>query len=1067
MPERRNVLAGAGQRNQTEFNSMCSPLFNFAAPLGRVRLIVPLIAGLAGITLGAAPQPAEPWIDQLKNYAAQQNLEHDRPYSDQKPPALRWTAVLKTLPEPGRWPALHAQLSAAATGGPEGVERQRLQAGSWLLGYLLGRKDEVLAGLPPMPADQAESTPAAYVAENLRQILSASTAEETSLEQQMRSFEEQLAMLEPVDMAAVKQAIGGEENLARLHRVVEAGKVMRGRAMEVYEEFEKTKDEAVARRKMEELEKEFVAAHGADQTALEAYQQDPVIGRYVQSLYQQDMADDYVPSLELPDLVKAVGAERAEALLLRALHLPVRLGASVCGETTAQLARKLALAEVARLKVACWGLTQHVEAAGLFEALQARFGEPKEKDYDYQRARGYYLAALILRDRVPEAVQLAGRLDRGGSLELPYEVLDALERGGHAGSLWQFLREWLGRHPAATEWDRFNRLSAQLDRQDELKEFIRSLAEQGAFAGMDRLRVQRMQADVELATDDLAAADKRLRSLVVAPAKSAEELDVQMDICDRLIQLADLQGDQNALAATLAAAEPLLQKCRALQAEKALDLAATLTTALNTAGRLTEGERISREALQSADNLKKAAGGEQTGHVSSYTAQNLVREQLRALTGLERWADAARLVEESPWWGAGDAGQLLAVTIDSDRKPLGVHFAQVALKQGQTGLARKLLEAELVAAPGADSGYESYLALVGQEARPLLAKLAAIDRYQERPLIWQAKLHLEAKELDQAVAALEAAIAIDPSDGEQGRGDRMRVYALMAQAQAARGDAAKAVFFEGVVKAIRLSETADRWFNAGAYARAIRLYRESLGFFQDAYCIQSRLAVRLAGEGRMDEAADYYRKAFELMPDSFGRVESHCFGCEHVFAGEKSQGVAEEVFTKMLAARPDKPQLHYLMGYLREEQKRPSEAAELYRKAVQLDPLYLNAWSKLAGLEQELKFTPQQRDDLMLKLLELDPSRRHASPDLARVSDLARLWHGLAAAERALQGLPATDNLWALKASAAALSANGESRVFTYQQLWKPNFGTVLGENAFIQTLQQYLAALNARPEEE
>ncbi|HEY8994110.1 MAG TPA: tetratricopeptide repeat protein [Lacunisphaera sp.] len=1025
-----------------------------------------LIAGLAGATLRAAPEPVEPWIGQFKSYAAQPGLEHDRSYAAHMPPPLRWTALLKALPEPGRWSDLRAQLSAAVASEPEGVERQRLQAGSWLLGYLLGQKDEVLAALPPAPADPAEATAASYAVENLRQVLSGGAGEAASLEQQMKYFEDQLVMLEPVDMAAVKQAIGGEENLARLHRLLEAGKIMQGRMAQVYEEYEKTKDEAAARQKMDELQKEYEAAHGADQAALEPYQQNAVIARYVRSQYAQEVGDEYIPSLELPDLVKAVGAERAEALLRRAFPLPVKLGTAICGDATAQLARKLALAEVARLKVASWGLTQHAEGTALFEALRARFGEPKQPDYEYQRARGYYLAALILQDRVPEAVQLAGQQD-GNSLELPYEMLDALERGGHAESLWQFLREWLSRHPATTEWDRFNRLSAQLDRRIELQTLIRSLAEQGAFAGMDRLRVQRMQADVELATDDLAAADKRLRSLVASPAETPDELDAQMDICERLIQLTDLQGDQDALTTAQAAAEQVLQKCRTLHRDKALDLAAMLVTALNGAGRLAEAERIAGEALRNADEAQATAEGEHATRVSSYTAQRLVREQLRALTGLERWGDTVRLIEESPWWGARDAAELLATTIDSDRKPLGVYFAQVALKQGRADLARRLLEAQLVAAPGADSGYENYLALVGPEARPLLAKLAVTDRYQERPLIWQAKLQLDTKELDQAVASLEAAIAIDPSDGEEGRGDRMRVYALMARAQAARGDAAKAAFFEGVVKAIRLSETADRWFNAGAYTRAIRLYRESLGFFQDAYCIQSRLAVRLAGEGKMDEAVEHYRKAFELMPDSFGRVESHCFGCEHVFAGERSQGVAEAVFTKMLAARPKQPQLHYLLGYLREEQKRPAEAAELYRQAVQLDPLYLNAWSKLAGLERELKFTPRQRDDLMFKLLELDPARRHASPDLAQVSDPSRLWHALAAADRALQDLPAADKIWELKASAAALNRNGEGLAFSSEQLWKPDFGRVLGESRFVQALQQYLAALNAKPGRE
>ena len=83
------------------------------------------------------------------------------------------------------------------------------------------------------------------------------------------------------------------------------------------------------------------------------------------------------------------------------------------------------------------------------------------------------------------------------------------------------------------------------------------------------------------------------------------------------------------------------------------------------------------------------------------------------------------------------------------------------------------------------------------------------------------------------------------------------------------------------------------------------------------------------------------------MPESFGRVESHCFGCEGVFHGELAQNIAEKVFGELAAKTPDKPQVHYLLGYLREEQGRYQEALPELQKAVKLDPDYLNAWKHL------------------------------------------------------------------------------------------------------------------------
>ncbi len=61
----------------------------------------------------------------------------------------------------------------------------------------------------------------------------------------------------------------------------------------------------------------------------------------------------------------------------------------------------------------------------------------------------------------------------------------------------------------------------------------------------------------------------------------------------------------------------------------------------------------------------------------------------------------------------------------------------------------------------------------------------------------------------------------------------------------------------------------------------------------DAYCIQSRLAVRLSEPGQHELAAKHYEKALALMPDSFGRVESHGFGCEGAFGVTEAQSAAE------------------------------------------------------------------------------------------------------------------------------------------------------------------------------
>ena len=136
------------------------------------------------------------------------------------------------------------------------------------------------------------------------------------------------------------------------------------------------------------------------------------------------------------------------------------------------------------------------------------------------------------------------------------------------------------------------------------------------------------------------------------------------------------------------------------------------------------------------------------------------------------------------------------------------------------------------------------------------------------------------------------------------------------------------------MKSIRMSEMADRWSKVGVHRTAIEVYQEAAGVFSDAYCIQSRLAVQLTNQGRFPEAAPHFRKAYELMPSSFGRNESHCLGCENVFSDPRAREIADEVFEQVVRASPDNPQVHYLAGYLRMKQNRLKDAAGRFRSAI-------------------------------------------------------------------------------------------------------------------------------------
>ncbi len=433
-----------------------------------------------------------------------------------------------------------------------------------------------------------------------------------------------------------------------------------------------------------------------------------------------------------------------------------------------------------------------------------------------------------------------------------------------------------------------------------------------------------------------------------------------------------------------------------------------------------------------------------------------------------RQPDVLALLEQSPDWGAKDLSELSESSsqFHMGAPPLPVSYlaADALLAGGQKDQARKIIYELLNQSPGLDRGYELLLALDDTNAIPKLDELFGQDQFEERPLIWKGHLLQEEGRLEEAEKVIRQAVAIDPSDGEEGRGDRMRVYAELAEIRDARGDKKEADFYREVVKAIRLSEDADEFYAAGLLKRAIAMYETALNHFADAYCIQSRLAIQMADLGMDDQAAEHYRRAYELMPDSFGRVESHCFGCERAFDGEHAQGIAEKVFTQLAAERPDKPQIRYLLGYLREEEERFSEARTNYLTAVRLDPQYLNAWVKLQGVSENLLLSPKDRDEMTFNILRLDPLRRHTSDNFQRVSDLPGLWYAVAAANR--QCPVAATNLFELTASKiavekkeAASSADEESqRIQAQMEQAEQNNkspASAVAQNSFVQLASQ------------
>ncbi|MEI8281579.1 MAG: tetratricopeptide repeat protein, partial [Armatimonadota bacterium] len=371
---------------------------------------------------------------------------------------------------------------------------------------------------------------------------------------------------------------------------------------------------------------------------------------------------------------------------------------------------------------------------------------------------------------------------------------------------------------------------------------------------------------------------------------------------------------------------------------------------------------------------------------------------------LGRYQDVIDLLDFSQDWGVTDLKDLAprnygSVHVTTEETNILLEAARAFLKTGKRDLGLKVLVEALAKDTKDDDAYDLYVQTVTPaEAIAKFDDMFAHDQFEERPLIWKAIVLQRSGKIDEAEAVVRHAIAVDPSDGDMGKNKRMLGYKVLSEILATKGNDKDSKFFMSVVDAIRLSENADDFMTAGLARQAITMYGDSLKIFADAYCIQSRIAVNLANEGKTAEAIEHFKHAFELMPSSFGRVETHCFGCEGVFTTGPAEGIAETVLQDAAKKNPNKPQSQYLLGYLRREQGRGVEAAQYFRRAVELDPDYLNAWKELLGAADTGVLSIAENERIVLNLLRLDPQEKHGSLSISSVQlkDFSKLYDALA-----------------------------------------------------------------------
>ncbi|MGV3771431.1 MAG: tetratricopeptide repeat protein [Verrucomicrobiales bacterium] len=784
-------------------------------------------------------------------------------------------------------------------------------------------------------------------------------------------------------------------------------------------------------------EDDYQAIHlyGRAQAALLRFSEDPeVIYGILMQMTRPDSNLSFYSYSELGNFHVKLPEEKSKEIIKRLLLAEEPFDSFEENKEAQKLAQKTALEMVDKLKKPAWNLVSDLsdESIALYEKLSAKFSNtnPAEgetanvdkgdlelppgggsRDYNRNNADIYYLLALVLNDQ-PEKAQ-KHLLSLGSRFELSeYVINEALRSRDSQLKLWEVLKGALETNPEMPLWEIYIKLGAQIGKTDEVTAVIKKASTRPNLPTKIQRSMQSALIGAYLAGGKVEEAVSAMEKL---PKAAPSAYDYSEDFAAiTLARLGYLLGNGDWEKKGLSQLST--------NSSQYLPVIIDLHLKQN---RLAEAESLIAKAL--LKNPEGSPGNNNDGIPGNSLLPMLIHVYHQA----DRPEDIVTLLDKSVQWKTRDVidltareGKRFGPSFEDGFLPTQFIAASALAKTGKKDDAIKILKYLLTQNPGFDKGYELLLQLSPETAISYFDELMKLDQFQERPLIWKAQHLFNQKKYDEAEKIVRQAIAIDPSDGEQGRGDRLRAYALLGEISRAQGKEKEAEFLAGAIKAIRQSEQADLFYATGLLGKAIKMYEESLTYFADAYCIQSRLAIQLSQMGMQEQAEAHYAKAYELMPDSFGRVESHCFGCEGAFEGENAQGIAERVFSKMLEKNPEKPQLHYLMGYLRKTQGNTDEAAKHYRKAVELDPQYLNAWVKLSEISDEVDMSQDQRDEIVLKILQFDPLSRHSHINASEVVNLQKL--ALVLEEVSKLSPPKPKSLYPLQASAAEIDSKSK-----------------------------------------
>lgn len=641
----------------------------------------------------------------------------------------------------------------------------------------------------------------------------------------------------------------------------------------------------------------------------------------------------YWATLRLPELSENFDSQFANGIIKNALEKTNEI-VLVSGQKDFDIAVALARKDAKKYPIARYELIQNAGSGDLYPLLEKWF--PKADSVNKQRALAFYTQSKILKGEKNivwsdlDALRL-DMISSGRRTAIVYDVRedfnDLLAKPSVAHKVLPILEKSVAKDPDTRELRLMMDLSAKIGKQQETLPLLRRL--------LTIKRTRENQSLIETAASQIRTIEAPAQTDAQVANMALRHLKNGYGDAAQCIEIGKLLGRQDLIVAA-----------KKKQGNETLALLFEL--------------KKYRQLEQLAIKAERDEGA---------------KTLLRVYNQHGRHQDVIDLLDKFPNWEEDDLIGINDYISDGPEVNICYEAGRAFIAAGNSEVGLPILRHSLKSSYCTGEAYDFFVKSLGNDsALKELDDLFAADPIDPNPLIWKGKIFLWQGRVKEAEQVARKAISIKGFDGDGM--DKMDVEAqrLLGSVLAALGKNKGSLKQKSVLEAVRLVTLADKYCDAGLNSRGVRYFKNATLADPNSFYAHMRLAIELYDLGKFEESKPYYRRAFQLLPSSYGSVGKPSYRIDsRLFDNPIPKSIAQEVLGAMQKREPQNSRVLYQLGMLKLSQDDKDSAIKLLLKAIEVDPHYLMAYCSLPTASDDSLLTSTQQEEIELARLKLDP----------------------------------------------------------------------------------------------